>query len=89
MRLSGKKRAVYKESDGKLYAFDAMCPHKHAELRWNSETKTWDCPCHGSRFDRYGNLISAPALRSCESHSSLIGDGERAAGKEKKKDGSE
>ncbi len=89
VRLSGKKRAVYKESDGKLYAFDAMCPHKHAELRWNSETKTWDCPCHGSRFDRYGNLISAPALRSCESHSSLIGDGERKADKEKKKDGSE
>lgn len=72
VRLHGKKRAVYKETDGRLYAVDAMCPHLHAELRWNSETKTWDCPCHGSRFDRYGELLSAPSLRSCETHAHLI-----------------
>ncbi len=71
VRLHGKKRAVYKEPDGRLYATEAMCPHLHAELRWNSETKTWDCPCHGSRFDRYGNILSAPSVRSCKPHAKI------------------
>lgn len=68
VNINGKKRAVYKESDGRMYAIEAMCPHLHAELKWNSLTRTWDCPCHGSRFDRYGNVLCAPAVRSCKGH---------------------
>ena len=74
VRLHGKKRAVYKETDGRLYATEAMCPHLHAELKWNAETRTWDCPCHGSRFDRYGNILSAPAVNSCKTHACLAAE---------------
>lgn len=68
VNLNGKKRAVYKEADGRLFAIEAMCPHLHAELKWNPLACTWDCPCHGSRFDRYGNVLCAPAVRSCKGH---------------------
>ncbi len=87
VRLHGKKRAVYKEPDGRLYAIDAMCPHLRAELRWNADSKTWDCPCHGSRFDRYGNLLSAPSVHSCKTHARLAAEKER--NKKKKTDTSE
>ncbi len=83
VRLHGKKRAVYKEPGGRLYATEAMCPHLHAELKWNAETQTWDCPCHGSRFDRFGNVISAPALCGLKSHTRLAE--EEAAGKKKRR----
>jgi Rieske Fe-S protein len=38
-----------------------MCPHLKGVVHWNSVEQTWDCPCHGSRFDRYGNVIHGPA----------------------------
>lgn len=82
VRLHGKKRAVYKEPGGRLYATEAMCPHLHAEVKWNSETQTWDCPCHGSRFDKFGNVISAPAHCNLRSHTRLA---EESASKKKEK----
>lgn len=66
VRYKGKKRAVYRDESGKIYAIGRMCPHLHGELQWNAETKTWDCPCHGSRFDIYGNIISEPSSKQCK-----------------------
>ena len=40
------------------------CPHLGCKLTWNPEEETWDCPCHGSRFDKEGNLIDNPAVRN-------------------------
>jgi len=40
------------------------CPHLGCKLTWNPEEETWDCPCHGSRFDKEGNLIDNPALKN-------------------------
>jgi len=37
------------------------CPHMGCALKWNSTERTWDCPCHGSRFDKHGKLIDNPA----------------------------
>ncbi len=50
------------KADGKLYVLGRMCPHMHGELKWNGDTKTWDCPCHGSRFDYMGHVIDNPTM---------------------------
>ena len=57
--LYGKKLGV--DTDGSLYPVDVVCPHLGCQLAWNPDEKSWDCPCHGSRFDRFGRLISGPA----------------------------
>ena len=57
----GKKVGVYKEEDGTLYPVDIRCPHLGCQLEWNPDERSWDCPCHGSRFDRFGRLVSGPA----------------------------
>jgi glycine/D-amino acid oxidase-like deaminating enzyme/nitrite reductase/ring-hydroxylating ferredoxin subunit len=60
------KLAVYKDEAGRLHACSAVCPHLGGIVRWNSAEKTWDCPCHGSRFDRYGQVINGPAAVELE-----------------------
>ena len=59
--LHGKKVGAYKDADGTVYAVDIRCPHLGCQLEWNPDEKSWDCPCHGSRFDFCGELISGPA----------------------------
>ena len=59
--LNGEKVGVYKETNGTLHAVDIRCPHLGCQLEWNPDEQSWDCPCHGSRFDLYGRLISGPA----------------------------
>lgn len=54
--------AIYKEKGGKLHIVKSTCPHAKCEVRWNGAEKSWDCPCHGSRFGINGNLLNAPAL---------------------------
>ncbi len=46
-----------------LVSFGKRCPHMGCALKWNKQERTWDCPCHGSRFDRKGNLIHNPAKK--------------------------
>lgn len=55
------KIGVYKNLNGEIYCVDNACPHLGCQLVWNDVEKTWDCPCHGSRFDYKGNLINNPA----------------------------
>ena len=59
--LNGEKAGVYKEEDGTVHAVDIQCPHLGCQLEWNPDERSWDCPCHGSRFDYLGHLISGPA----------------------------
>lgn len=66
VRYRGKKRAVFKDANGKLYVIGNRCPHLRGELQWNSNSKCWECPCHGSRFDIYGNIVSEPATKTCK-----------------------
>ena len=56
-----KKIAVYRDPRGQLHTFSAVCPHLGCIVQWNPTEKTWDCPCHGSRFDRQGTVINGPA----------------------------
>ena len=51
----GKKHAVYKDYSGKLFVLKSGCTHLNCQIKWNNTDKMWECPCHGSRFDKYGN----------------------------------
>lgn len=62
VKVSGKRLAVYKDLEGKLHAYSAVCPHLGCSVRWNAFEKTFDCPCHGSRFTVAGNVINGPAV---------------------------
>ena len=57
----GKKVAAYREPNGQLHLTSPRCAHLGCQLNWNPEERTWDCPCHGSRFDWDGNLMDGPA----------------------------
>ncbi|HEY8278329.1 MAG TPA: FAD-dependent oxidoreductase [Bdellovibrionota bacterium] len=61
VREGMQKLAVYRDHNGLPHFFSAVCPHLNGIVRWNSAEKTWDCPCHGSRFDRLGHLVNGPA----------------------------
>ncbi|MBQ2158165.1 MAG: Rieske 2Fe-2S domain-containing protein, partial [Oscillospiraceae bacterium] len=64
--LNGEKVGAYKDESGEVHAVSVKCPHLGCQLDWNPDEKTWDCPCHGSRFDTYGELISGPAQENLE-----------------------
>ena len=54
IRTNGKTLGIYKDKDGKVYVVKPTCTHLGCLLTWNNLDKTWDCPCHGSRFDYNG-----------------------------------
>lgn len=61
IRHEGSKVAAYRDDDGKLTLLSAVCPHMGCVVGWNDADKTWDCPCHGSRFSGTGEVICGPA----------------------------
>lgn len=58
----GKRIGVYKDPQGKVHYMDLACTHMGCPLGLNDGDGTWDCPCHGSRFDKYGKVIYGPAM---------------------------
>ena len=64
--MDGEKAGVYKNPQGVCYVVNPRCPHLGCQLEWNPDEKSWDCPCHGSRFDYQGNLLNNPALENLE-----------------------
>jgi glycine/D-amino acid oxidase-like deaminating enzyme/nitrite reductase/ring-hydroxylating ferredoxin subunit len=61
LRRGASKVAVYRDQAGKLHELSAVCPHLGCLVQWNGAEKTWDCPCHGSRFDKRGKVVNGPA----------------------------
>lgn len=59
----GDQIAVYKDKSGKMSGLSAVCTHMGCIVGWNSKDKTWDCPCHGSRFNTEGKVINGPAVK--------------------------
>jgi glycine/D-amino acid oxidase-like deaminating enzyme/nitrite reductase/ring-hydroxylating ferredoxin subunit len=57
----GKRVAVYRDEKGELHKCSAACTHLKCIVHWNSLEHSWDCPCHGSRFDPYGKVLNGPA----------------------------
>jgi glycine/D-amino acid oxidase-like deaminating enzyme/nitrite reductase/ring-hydroxylating ferredoxin subunit len=57
-----EKFSVYLDEKGHMHRLQAVCNHRGCTLVWNTAEKTWDCPCHGSRYNYYGQVIHGPAL---------------------------
>lgn len=66
LRVGLKKVAAYRDADGTLHTHSAVCPHLMCVVRWDGAEKTWDCPCHGSRFDSLGRVLNGPAISDLE-----------------------
>ncbi|MBI1898731.1 MAG: FAD-dependent oxidoreductase [Acidobacteria bacterium] len=61
VRRGLQKIAVYRDHNGEIREFSAVCPHLGCIVEWNPTERSWDCPCHGSRFDAHGRVINGPA----------------------------
>jgi glycine/D-amino acid oxidase-like deaminating enzyme/nitrite reductase/ring-hydroxylating ferredoxin subunit len=72
VRIDGRIAAAFRDEEGVAHVLSATCPHLGCIVAWNEAERTWDCPCHGSRFQAKGELMSGPAekplerLKSCK-----------------------
>jgi 3-phenylpropionate/trans-cinnamate dioxygenase ferredoxin reductase component len=64
--MGGKKLAVYRDENGRLHALSPRCTHMGCTVGWNDADRTWDCPCHGSRYAVDGRVVQGPAARPLE-----------------------
>lgn len=67
INIDGEKIGVYKAEDGKIYKVKPICTHLGCELYFNNNDKTWECPCHGSKFNYDGKMIEVPAIKDLKS----------------------
>ncbi|WP_374688388.1 FAD-dependent oxidoreductase [Promineifilum sp.] len=66
VEINGDKVALYRQEDGGYIALSPICTHLGCVVRWNGAERSWDCPCHGSRFAHDGQVIEGPALTPLE-----------------------
>ena len=66
VNFNNEKIGVYKDNFGKMFAVKPYCKHLGCELSWNNLEKTWDCPCHGSRYDYTGKIITEPTKKNLD-----------------------
>ncbi|WP_226003017.1 FAD-dependent oxidoreductase [Paenibacillus sp. BJ-4] len=64
IRVNGKRAGAYRDLQGALHLVDTTCTHMGCEVEWNEAERTWDCPCHGSRYSYQGEVIEGPAKKS-------------------------
>lgn len=69
IELRNRKYAVYKDDHNLLHFVSADCTHLGCMVKWNTDEKTWDCPCHGSRFTYEGKVVNGPANKDLHYHS--------------------
>jgi Rieske Fe-S protein len=63
LKINGENVAGFKDEHGKVHAVSAVCTHMGCLVGWNETDRTWDCPCHGSRFELDGEVIHGPATK--------------------------
>ncbi|ACT01579.1 FAD-dependent oxidoreductase [Paenibacillus sp. JDR-2] len=61
IQIHGRRAGGYRDKEGQLFLVDTTCTHMGCEVEWNNGERTWDCPCHGSRFSITGEVIEGPA----------------------------
>jgi glycine/D-amino acid oxidase-like deaminating enzyme/nitrite reductase/ring-hydroxylating ferredoxin subunit len=64
VELDGQKIAAYRDEKGNIHALNPVCTHAGCVVGWNSAEKSWDCPCHGARYDIEGKVLTGPATRN-------------------------
>ncbi len=62
VEIDGQRIGAYRDEEGQVHCVDTTCTHLGCELRWNAAEKSWDCPCHGSRFTYEGENVEGPAF---------------------------
>ena len=68
VEIDGEKVGIYKREDGEIFAVKPICGHLGCLVSWNNLEKTWDCPCHGSRYDYMGNIITEPTVNELKKY---------------------
>jgi glycine/D-amino acid oxidase-like deaminating enzyme/nitrite reductase/ring-hydroxylating ferredoxin subunit len=63
VEVDGQKIAAYRDDDGNIHALSPVCTHAGCIVNWNNAEKSWDCPCHGARYDIDGNVLTGPATK--------------------------
>lgn len=66
VEIEGQKMGIYQDGEGTLHTVDTTCTHMGCELKWNDAEKSWDCPCHGSRFTYDGEIVEGPAINELQ-----------------------
>jgi nitrite reductase/ring-hydroxylating ferredoxin subunit len=66
VRRGSEKLGVHRDEEGRLHAVSPVCTHLWCQVAWNPAERSWDCPCHGSRFGPDGRVIEGPAVRPLE-----------------------
>jgi glycine/D-amino acid oxidase-like deaminating enzyme/nitrite reductase/ring-hydroxylating ferredoxin subunit len=62
LRVEGRRRAVYRDEAGELHVLSPVCQHLRCVVAWNPAERSWDCPCHGSRYTGEGRVIQGPTV---------------------------
>ena len=79
LRCGLRKVACYRDDSGALHARSAVCPHLGCIVAWNAVEKSWDCPCHGSRFAATGEVLDGPANRGLRPVRQMPGEADAPA----------
>ncbi|MDB5129178.1 FAD-dependent oxidoreductase [Mucilaginibacter sp.] len=66
VKYNGEKLAIYKDAEGKVTALNPVCTHAHCIVAFNHAEKSWDCPCHGGRFDTDGKVLTGPPRKDLQ-----------------------
>ncbi|HET6225359.1 MAG TPA: FAD-dependent oxidoreductase [Bacteroidia bacterium] len=68
VEIEKKKVGAYRDYEDQLHIVDSECTHLQCQLKWNNDEKSWDCPCHGSRFSYEGKILNGPANKDLDYH---------------------
>jgi nitrite reductase/ring-hydroxylating ferredoxin subunit len=68
VEIEGKKVGAYRDEEDRLHFIDSECTHLGCQIKWNNDEKSWDCPCHGSRFSFEGKVLNGPANKDLPHH---------------------